>query len=564
MAGGGGKQDGAGKPDADWVRAHLKHVLAFGEFAAAPQLSAFLNYIVERKLEGAEDRIKAYTIATEALGRPASFDPQSDPIVRVQARRLRQALLAYYAQPDADDTLRIVLPVGGYVPELKSYVATIRHGGDRVDAHGAVPVSRFAYATLAVALLALTITVWSNVGVLRASWEDFTWNQPETEANPLGMPALVVTVASERQIPGWFSPQLFAKGVESNLSKFDEFAVLAPVKNRPLADTDYRLDLVFTGSPSAVLGTARLMRGSSGEIVWANRFTVPEDSIDSYEVIDPVRRLSATLGQPYGVLYSQVLADPARNADQVCLLSGYEWFQVPAKDSIEPIRLCLLDILKRKPGNHVAHMMLAYVHVARFRWGVGEGAATELAQAFNMAKRAIALRPESAGTHQAMMEVQWAREKFDLAEEAGRSAVALNPNSSDVIADFGCRLIYKGKYSEGETYAQRAARWNSQPPVWHQFCLFLAAYNTQNFEAAKLSSERLEGQQGPEAYVPVILMAARAGDTAKARTAYEKLLAYDASYAGDPGPSLEKIGLFPQVAKPLIEALKAAVQDLKV
>ena len=74
------------------VRKHLRLVLAHGEFADSPQLAAFLTYVVERKLEGAEDRIKAYAIATEALGRPPSFDPQNDPIVRVQAKRLRQAL----------------------------------------------------------------------------------------------------------------------------------------------------------------------------------------------------------------------------------------------------------------------------------------------------------------------------------------------------------------------------------------------------------------------------------------------------------------------------------------
>jgi hypothetical protein len=102
----------------DTVRAHVLKVLASADFAAAPQLAAFLRYIVEKKLEGQESFIKAYTIATEALGRPQDFDAQNDPIVRVQARRLRQSLLLYYADPSADRSMRIVLPVGGYVPEF--------------------------------------------------------------------------------------------------------------------------------------------------------------------------------------------------------------------------------------------------------------------------------------------------------------------------------------------------------------------------------------------------------------------------------------------------------------
>jgi hypothetical protein len=104
--------------DAERVRTHVSHVLASADFAAAPQLAAFLRYIVEKKLQGQEEFIKAYTIATEALGRSPDFDAQNDPIVRVQARRLRQSLLLYYADPAADQSLRIMLPVGGYVPEF--------------------------------------------------------------------------------------------------------------------------------------------------------------------------------------------------------------------------------------------------------------------------------------------------------------------------------------------------------------------------------------------------------------------------------------------------------------
>ena len=113
------------------------------------------------------------------------------------------------------------------------------------------------------------------------------------------------------------------------------------------------------------------------------------------------------------------------------------------------------------------------------------------------------------------------------------------------------------------TSGSRAARLNSQPPVWHQFCLFLAAYNSGNFEAAKQVADQLDGQQGPEAYLPVIIMAMRDGNLDRARSAIKKLVEYDATYAGDPAPSLGKIGLFPDVARPVIEALKTAMVEVK-
>ncbi|MEP7181472.1 MAG: hypothetical protein ABI886_04725 [Betaproteobacteria bacterium] len=46
------------------------------------------------------------------------YDPQSDPIVRVTVRRLRERLEAHYAHYDQAPKLRIVLPKGRYEPEF--------------------------------------------------------------------------------------------------------------------------------------------------------------------------------------------------------------------------------------------------------------------------------------------------------------------------------------------------------------------------------------------------------------------------------------------------------------
>ena len=75
-----------------------------------------LRYVCERTFQGRADDIKEYSIAVEALGRPASFDHTRDAIVRVEAHRLRKRLESYYAGEGADRTLRITLPTGGYVP----------------------------------------------------------------------------------------------------------------------------------------------------------------------------------------------------------------------------------------------------------------------------------------------------------------------------------------------------------------------------------------------------------------------------------------------------------------
>src|ERR1700749_4215049 len=85
-------------------------------FSRSPQLGAFLRFVVEAVLHGKADHIKAYTIGVEVLRRDAGFDPQLDPIVRVEATRLRRALERYYAGPGASDDVLIEVPLGGYVP----------------------------------------------------------------------------------------------------------------------------------------------------------------------------------------------------------------------------------------------------------------------------------------------------------------------------------------------------------------------------------------------------------------------------------------------------------------
>ena len=82
-------------PQSEEVEAALGRLLAWPEIARSPQLAAFLDYIVRRTLRSEATAIKAYAIAVDVLGRPSGFDPQSDPIVRVQARRLR-SLLDHY------------------------------------------------------------------------------------------------------------------------------------------------------------------------------------------------------------------------------------------------------------------------------------------------------------------------------------------------------------------------------------------------------------------------------------------------------------------------------------
>ena len=73
---------------------------------SSESLCKLLRYLAEHSLDHPGIALKEYQIATEVLGRPAGFDPQSDSTVRVQAGRLRVKLAEYYAHEGPDDPIR--------------------------------------------------------------------------------------------------------------------------------------------------------------------------------------------------------------------------------------------------------------------------------------------------------------------------------------------------------------------------------------------------------------------------------------------------------------------------
>jgi hypothetical protein len=107
------------RPHPDDIREGLHRIINSSCFRDAYRLTSFLSFIVEMTLMGDGKKLKAYTIAVEALGRGTDFDPQIDPIVRVEAVRLRQALARYYSGTGRDDPLVIEVPRGSYVPAFR-------------------------------------------------------------------------------------------------------------------------------------------------------------------------------------------------------------------------------------------------------------------------------------------------------------------------------------------------------------------------------------------------------------------------------------------------------------
>lgn len=127
-------------PVADILGA-LRELLESATLRLSERNRRFLSFVVNQTVAGHADRIKAYLIGVDVFGRDETFDPNVDPIVRIEATRLRSALSAHYETSGADMPVRISIPPGSYVPLFSWSQAAARAGfQSRSEPHHAIVV----------------------------------------------------------------------------------------------------------------------------------------------------------------------------------------------------------------------------------------------------------------------------------------------------------------------------------------------------------------------------------------------------------------------------------------
>jgi TolB-like protein len=145
-------------PDAAAVACEVDRIAASPSFRKAGQCVRLLRYLTSRALEGRGSELKEYALGVSVFERPDSFDPQTDAVVRLEARRLRLKLAEYYQQEGLDDPVIIELPKGAYVPRFRARLAP-----PQVEAPVAIPAPaalpafrRWTIAVTAAAVLLAT------------------------------------------------------------------------------------------------------------------------------------------------------------------------------------------------------------------------------------------------------------------------------------------------------------------------------------------------------------------------------------------------------------------------
>jgi tetratricopeptide (TPR) repeat protein len=532
------------RPAADEERSALDGLSASDELRGSPQLVAFLRYVVERTLRGEQDRIKGYTIAVEALGRGDEFDPLDDPIVRVEATRLRRAIHRYYDNGGKYDAVQIELPLGSYVP-------VFRRG--RVAPAAIVQVPERRARRLNWRYVALVLFGAGLYGSLDFVF-DFNTPAPHSASFLAAQSRAATGVRADSIYPVVYAAPFATDGgtkaevdalrgkLRDALARFDAVQI---VVEEPTSRAHYRLSgsAEYDAAGLNVLA-ARLVDVADGTVAYSRTFSRDRDNgIAGADAM--VHEMSAALAQPYGIIQSR-----ERNKDYAakggetqyhCLLEAYDYWRSYDPQQHLRARECLERVTEANPGFALGHAALATILIEEYR-GVNAraDASPPLQRALIAARRAVELKPASARAHQALSDVQFARGDYPLAVEAAERAIALNPDDPDIEADYGGMLVSLGDLDRGARMIRHAAGALAVRPMWHDFLLFLTDYLTGDQTGAARYAALMTSDDYPPALVARAVAAAQGGDPGAARRLLDRIATLRPGWRKNCGAELAK------------------------
>jgi len=259
------------------VRAALDRLLASKAFATSGRAGRLLTFLVERTLAGDGDTLKEYVVGVEVFQRPEGFDPRLDSIVRVEVRRLRARLDAYYRDEGATDPVVISIPRGTYQPAF-----TTRPVDEPGPPAGAGRVERRLQRVSLAGLVVLILAVVAWLVVAR----------PGSGADAVSIAVLPFSAYGAGERAGELAARI-TDGVTTALAASTAMSVVSRTTAGQFSDRmaipavarAVGADLVMEGGvvidSAGIRVTARLVDGRTDRKVWVGQYEVAPDGIDA-------------------------------------------------------------------------------------------------------------------------------------------------------------------------------------------------------------------------------------------------------------------------------------------
>jgi TolB-like protein len=536
-------------PCNEQIRAQLERVLMSKDFPGSGRCAAFLTYVVEEVLAGRGGRIKGYTVGVDVFNRTETFT-QDDPVVRIEAARLRRSLERYYFTAGRDDPIRISIPKGGYVPAFLWVETAIPARGDsRINLDEGVvgqPLDRMgprvawmmAVACVTCLSAGLTLGFWA----LGRSHEDEQPLPPSrTSTLPDGPTLVIAPFANLGDGP---NAELYTQGLTEELltalPRFREIRVfgretskslapeVAPMQIRGELGARYLLAGGVRVSNDKVRVTARLLDTASGAILWSQIY---DEDLRSRQLFviqsDVANKVATAVAQPYGIIAQADIANPPPDdlGAYACTLRYYAYRAELSAERHTKVRECLEDAVLNHPFFATAWAMLStiYLDEDRFHFNRKADPSSPIMRSLAAARRAVQLDPSSTRALQALMTALFFNAKVEEALKVGEQALSTNPNDTELLAEFGTRLAMGGEWQRGAALLDRALLLNPGGAGYYHGMRALAAFMLHDDKTAVAEIQRADLQKFPLFHAIAAVIYADAGMIEEARLEGEQL-----------------------------------------
>ncbi len=515
------------------ARTELDRLLSDPQFHSTERNRNFLRFVAKEMFEGRAAAVKAYTIAVDVFGRPCSFDPTTDPIVRIEATRLRASLAQYYEARAEEGSVRIELPRGRYIPVFtkappQGEVVDDTDATDSPDVTGTYSVwrdviykRRLVIGVIFAALLSGAIWSISGQGPVFSEKPSvaidmkMAGDDTDTEAG-LIRDYLMIALSQFQTLklaagekPAMTATAVTAQPAAAGLTLFK------PVRRTA---SSYQVILKYHPTNADRSVWWQIVNPATGE---ALRSGVERVSLDRMPGIDVRHELITSLATRFagtrGVITGLELAHElvAPTFGNGCILRAAVAAEQLDADGLWEARTCLDATLLAMPNDPDINAELAIVQLES---DVPE-APTELTpRALTLANKAVALAPMSDRAGYAQMLAQFRNGQTEAAFVSGYRAMMLNPNNSMIPARLGAMLFAEGRWAEGSGLAIKAGMIENIPHSEAGLTLALDAYRRGEFAEALLRVQQMGRSNN---YVANILELAASGQTGNAQSAAE-------------------------------------------
>ena len=494
-------------PESEAIRNQLERVLGSAEFKASEKQRKFLSFVVRETLADRSSQLKGYTIAVSVYGRPKGFDPQLDPIVRVEAGRLRRALDHFYLTAGKNDPVRITIPKGRYVPAFSTVKATSSGKiAPALKSEGSVPTTE---PTIAV------------------------------------MPLTNLTGDGEQD---YFVDGL-TEELTAEIMRYQDFQVIASQSTMTLKGQnvdsrqigrDLGVQFLLKGSVrrdlKSIKVTIQLLDTSTAEQVWGESYKRDQTAADLIAVQEDIaHEVIGVVSDHYGLIKRRLSRESRKKApadlkayDAILRFYQYETELTPA--AFEKALTALQRATEIDPEYGLAWAMLGHMHADNHALGFCE-IEEALEKALIYAQKGVALAPNNQFARDALTLVYFHRGEKESFLQQAEETIALNPNAPYIVGVAGWHMMLYGEWERGLALLQKGMKLNPYHPSWFHLAPFMDYYHRGDYKNAFAEALKFNF---PKLYLDPLMRAATLGQLEKqseAKTALNQLLKLEPYFA---------------------------------